>query len=400
MKRVLFVDDEPNILEGLRNLLRRHRRKWEMTFAVGGPAALELLKTENFDVIVSDMRMPEVDGAALLAHVQRQQPRTVRIVLSGHTELEAALRAIPVAHQFLSKPCDAAELENVVERACSLQSLVEDPKIRQAVGGIQQLPALPRVYHRLTQALAEDRTEAPEVAALLQQDMTICAKLLQIANSAFFRLARRITNVQEAVRYLGFAMVRNLVLTIEVFRPGTQLAAFSFETLQQHSLRVAGLAREIVADRFQADDAFMAGMLHDIGKLVLASRLPELSRRAMEKSRRNRLPPWQTERELLGISHAEVGAYLLGLWGLPYPIIEAAAYHHQPRSVTPHAFDALAAVHVADGLVHETSPSAEGLPAEPLDEAYLAALGVLDELESWRALAKAQVDALAGERPR
>lgn len=147
MKRVLFVDDEPNILEGLRTLLRRHRRQWEMTFAVGGPAALELLKTENFDVVVSDMRMPEVDGAALLAHVQRQQPRTVRIVLSGHTELEAALRAIPVAHQFLSKPCDAAELENVVERACALQSLVEDPKIRQAVGGIQQLPALPRVYH-------------------------------------------------------------------------------------------------------------------------------------------------------------------------------------------------------------------------------------------------------------
>ncbi|HRD66348.1 MAG TPA: response regulator [Candidatus Competibacter sp.] len=395
MRRILFVDDEPNILEGLRNLLRRHRRKWDMAFAVGGPAALELLKTEQFDVIISDMRMPEVDGAALLTRVQSQYPRTVRIVLSGHMELEAALQAIPVAHQFLSKPCDAVELENVIERACALQSLVEDPKIRQVLGSIQQLPALPQIYHRLMQALVEDRTQAKEVAALLQQDMTICAKLLQVANSAFFRLARRITNVEEAVRYLGFTMVRNLVLTIEVFHPGPQSAGFSFDSLQRHALRVASLAREIVADRLHADDAFMAGMLHDIGKLVLALRLPEQFRQTQERSRQHRLPSWQTERELLGISHAEIGAYLLGLWGLPYPIIEAAAYHHQPLSVPQHAFDVLAAVYVADGLAHETSPPADGVFVEPLDETYLATLGVLDKMADWRALAKAQVDALA-----
>lgn len=396
MKRILFVDDEPNILEGLRNLLRRHRHKWDMTFAPGGPAALELLKTQNFDVIVSDMRMPEVDGAALLAHVQRQHPRTVRIVLSGHTELQAALQAIPVAHQFLSKPCDAKQLENVVERACTLQSLVEDPKIRQVVGGIQQLPALPRVYHRLMQALAEDRTQAQDVAKLLRQDMTICAKLLQIANSAFFRLARRITNIEEAVRYLGFTMVRNLALTIELFRIDTQPPGFSFEVLQHHALRVASLAREIIANPRYADDAFMGGMLHDIGQLVLVLRLPGKFQQALEQARQRQLPQWQMEQELLGVSHAEVGAYLLGLWGLPYPILQAAAYHHQPRTVPPHEFDVLAAVHIANSLVHETSPSDDS-PPEPLDEDYLITLGVLDKLAGWRALANAQVDTLARE---
>jgi len=139
----------------------------------------------------------------------------------------------------------------------------------------------------------------------------------------------------------------------------------------------------------------MAGMLHDIGKLVLALRLPEQFRQTQERSRQHRLPSWQTERELLGISHAEIGAYLLGLWGLPYPIIEAAAYHHQPLSVPQHAFDVLAAVYVADGLAHETSPPADGVFVEPLDETYLATLGVLDKMADWRALAKAQVDALA-----
>lgn len=396
MKRILFVDDEPRVLEGLRNLLRRHRYKWDMTFAAGGPAALELLETQSFDVIVSDMLMPEVDGAALLAHVQREYPRTMRIVLSGHMEVQAVMQTLPVAHQFLGKPCNAGQLENVIERTCQVQALIDDPKIQQVVGGIRQLPALPQVYQRLMQALADDRTQVRDVAALLQQDMAICAKLLQIVNSAFFRLARRITNIEEAVWYLGFAMVRNLALTIGVFEASEQPAGFSSEALQQHALRVASLSRQIAADPRRADDAFMAGMLHDIGKLVLALRLPEQFRQAQERARQRRLPSWQTERELLGVSHAEVGAYLLGLWGLPYPIIEAAAYHHQPRSVPPHEFDALAAVHVADGLVHETSPSADDLSVEPLDKTYLAALGVLNRLEGWRALASAQVDALAG----
>lgn len=397
MKSILFVDDEPNILEGLRNLLRRHRHKWNMTFAAGGPAALALLNAQNFDVIVSDMQMPGMDGAALLAHVQRQHPRTVRIVLSGHTELQAALQAIPVAHQFLTKPCDAVELENAVERACTLQSLVEDPKIRQAVGGIQQLPTLPRVYHQLMQALAKDRTQTRDIAALLQQDMAICAKLLQIVNSAFFRLARRITNIEEAVRYLGFTTVRNLAMTIEVFQPQPSLAGFSLERLQHHALRVATLARVLIVNPRYADDAFMAGMLHDIGKLVLTLRLPEKFQQALKLMRERQLPLWQIEQELLGVSHAEVGAYLLGLWGLPYPIIEAVAYHHQPRAVPPYEFDALAAVHVANSLAHENSPSPDDPFLEPLDESYLTTLGVLDKLEDWRKLARAQVDALAQE---
>jgi putative nucleotidyltransferase with HDIG domain len=395
MKRILFVDDEPRVLEGLQNLLRRYRRQWQMTFASGGPAALELLKTQSFDVIVSDMRMPEVNGAALLAWVQREHPRTVRIVLSGHTELQAALQALPVAHQFLSKPCDVTQLETVIERACQTQALVDDPKIQQTVGSINQLPALPQIYQQLMQALVNDRTQPREVAILLQQDMTLCAKLLQTVNSAFFRLARRITKVEEAVSYLGFTTVRNLALTIEIFDIKRQPPGFSFDALQQHALFVATLARQI-ADPSIVDDAFMAGMLHDIGKLVLALRMPEKSREALALARQRRLPLWQMEKEILGVSHAEVGAYLLGLWGLPYPIIEAAAFHHQPRAIPPYQFDVLAAVHVANSLAHERFPDAD-LPPEPLDHDYLATLDVLDNLDSWRARANAQNAALNDE---
>lgn len=390
MKRILFIDDEPRILEGLRNLLHRHRRKWDMTFVADGSTAIELLETQRFDVIVSDLQMSGIDGATLLAYVQRRHPSTVRIVLSAHTDPQASLKALPVAHQFLTKPCDALELENVVERACAIRSLVDDPKIQQLIGGIKQLPTLPRIYQRLTQALAEDRTQAKDVAALLQQDTAICAKLLQIVNSAFFRLARHITSVEEAVRYLGFTVVRNLALTMEIFDGDVQPTGFSFEALQQHALQVAVLAGRITTDRRRADDAFTAGILHDIGLMVLALRMPESWQQTLILANQRQQPLCQVEKELLGVSHAEAGAYLLGLWGLPYPIIEAVAYHHHPRAVPPYEFDALAAVYVANLLVHEASLSIVELPAELLDKNYLATLGVLDRLDGWRTLAAAQ----------
>lgn len=390
MKRILFVDDEVKVLAGLRNLLRHHRSQWDMTFATGGPAALELLQTQRFDVIVSDMQMPVVNGVALLTQVKRQYPCTVRMILSGQMEAQAVLQAVPVVHRFLSKPCDRAELENAIERACRIQAITDDPNIQQAIGGVQQLPALPRIYQQLMHALAEDRTEVRDVAALLQQDMAICAKLLQIVNSAFFRVARRITNIEDAVRYLGFTTVRSLALTIEVFQSSAQTADFSLDALQQHSLRVASLARDLIADPRDADDAFMTGMLHDIGKLVLALRMPEPWRQALALARQRQVPLWRMEQEVIGISHGDVGAYLLNLWGLPYSIIEAVAYHHLPQTVPPHTFDVLAAVHVANSLIHELSPVTDDFIPDPLDHDYLATLGVLEKLAGWRALANTQ----------
>lgn len=389
MKRILFVDDEPRILEGLQNLLRKNRRKWEMSFAVGGAAALELLKTQSFDVLVSDMRMPGVDGAQLLRHAKDHHPKTVRIILSGHMDLKMALQAVPVAHQFLSKPCEALELENVVERACGVQELLNDDtgSLGQMIGRINQLPSAPKTYHALMQALAEDRAGTDDIARLLKQDMAICAKLLQVVNSAFFRLARRIANVEEAVRYLGFAMVRNLALTVEVFQSAEPLHGLSLEALQEHALRVAALAKRLCRDKAQAEDAFMAGLLHDIGYLILATEMPDRLEQALRQAAQEQIPPYQAEYQLLGVSHAEIGAYLLGLWGLPYPIIEAVANHHQPQRVPQRGFDALAAVYLANLLVQETT--APNLPGgQSPDPAYLESLGVTPaQLAEWRELA-------------
>lgn len=392
MKRILFVDDEPRILDGLQRMLRPWRKQWEMAFALGGEAALTQVEARPFDAIVSDMRMPGMDGAALLKRVQDACPQTVRIVLSGHTELEAVLRAVPVAHQYLTKPCDAATLREVIERAFSLQTLLEDVTLRRVAGQLGDLPSSPRLYNALTEALANSDVTLGEVARIVEQDVAMCAKCLQLVNSAFFGLARRITTMQEAISYLGTNTLRSLVFSAEAFRtfkPQGRVTAQSLAALEQHAFLSASIATRLLKDRHQAQEAFMAAMLHDIGKLVLAIGAPGQFEDILATAAERKLPLYEQERETLGVSHAEVGAYLLALWGVPYPIVEAVAYHHQPGRVAQGTFGVLGAVYVANALAHEPgiapSGAANGAHAA-FDTSYLAAVGVLDQLPAWRSM--------------
>src|SRR5208283_2802959 len=218
MRRVLFVDDEPRFYEALQRLLRPQRHQWEMAFAPSGHAALALMEASPFDVIVSDMRMPGMDGAALLGLVREKYPQVVRIILSSHAELSTALRVVPVAHQFVAKPCDAEMLRVAIERACHLKALLHDDSIRRTVGALSELPSLPRTYHALTLALADPEVSLRKIAGIVELDVGISAKVLQLVNSAFFGVARSITNVQNAVSHLGTSTLKSLVLSVEVFR--------------------------------------------------------------------------------------------------------------------------------------------------------------------------------------
>lgn len=388
MKRILFVDDEPLILAGLQNLLRKHRKVWEMVFVDSGEKALVKLAESPFDVIVSDMRMPGMDGATLLKKVQEKYPNIVRIVLSGHAELETALRSVSVAHQFLAKPCDADTLQGVVDRACGLQALLNDDAIRKAVGTIGRLPSAPKVYAAVTRALEDPDSSLKDIAQLIEKDMAISAKVLQLVNSAFFGLPQRVGSVQQALSYLGANMIRRVLLSVETFSmfEGAKVpGSFSLEQLQQHANAVATVASKLVTGEPRSGDAFMAGTLHDVGKLILAVHVPEHFKRAMTLAAERKIPLFEAETELFGVTHAEVGAYLLGIWGLPYAIVEAVAHHHAPTRV-PHAtFDVLDAVYVAEALVSEASKVSKTSVIPPhFDSAYLAAFGVESKLPAWR----------------
>ena len=386
-RRILFVDDESRVLEGLERMLFPYADAWEMVFVDSGAAALAELADEPFDVIVTDMRMPGMDGAALLREVHARHPDVVRMVLSGHTELEAALRAMPVAHQFLGKPCRPAVLKEALERACHLQTLIDDECVRTLVGEIVELPARPRVFSALTRALADERAGMDDVARIIEEDIAISARILQVVNSAFFAPPRPIHSIKAAVVRLGTKMIRDLVLSLELFQSarGPALSGLTLDGLHRHAMLVAGVARRLPEDGREADDAFLAGLLHDVGKLVLAGQHPDYLARVLGEARETRRPLFEVERAARGVTHAEIGAYLFGLWGMPYPIIEAVANHHSPARCRAERLDVCAAVLLANAAARE----AEGVtgPDEPALETLVDRLGVAVSAGRIRALA-------------
>ncbi len=395
--KVLFVDDEANVLSGLRRMLRSQRDVWTMEFANGGAAALELLQQETFDVIVSDMRMPAIDGAELLMRVANQYPHMVRLVLSGQSEHEKIFRAIGPAHQFLSKPCDPEMLISTIERACGLRSQLQDEALQKLTSQISCLPSLPNIYRELVQELESDEASIDRIGKMIGSDIGMSAKILQLVNSSFFGLPQHVTCPKHAVAMLGLDIIRPLVLSANVFKQyeGSDFAGFSLEQSIQHGLAVATASRaiaETVEDiSHLVDDSFIAGMMHDVGKLILAVNLPEKYSSALNLADEGNIAIWEAEKQVFGTTHAEVGAHLLGLWGLPNPIVEAVAFHHKPTASGGTCFAPLTAVHVADVLQEPLYPS-DNAPAKlRLDRDYLASIDVLDRVENWVTLVKSEV---------
>jgi HD-like signal output (HDOD) protein/ActR/RegA family two-component response regulator len=377
MKSILFVDDERAVLDGLRARLHALNSKWTMKFVESGALAITEMQEHPYDVIVTDMRMPMMSGATLLEHVGANWPQTIRVVLSGYSELEMTTSLVPLAHQYLSKPCQPRQLENVIERCLLLHDLLSRPQLRAVVGRIQKLPSLPAIYAAFQSILSNQSVTNREVAALVTADAALAARVLQIVNSAFFRLARRISSVEQAVAYLGFTAIRNLAMSVEVFSkwPGGTCSVLNLGLLQLHAQGVAAAANALGAKTTFADDAMLAGLLHDIGYWVLAQECPEELGKAVALSISARIPLYAAEMEIIGASHAEIGAYLLGIWGLPLSVVEAVAHHHQPERVSHSEFDVLAAVVSAHALVPSDDATAFGrdVPPDPkIDATYLA----------------------------
>lgn len=399
MKRqILFVDDEPNVLQGLQRMLRTMRNEWEMDFATGGEEALRKLEQASFDVIVSDMRMPGMNGAQLLKEVARKYPDVVRIVLSGHSDREYILQLVTTTHQYLAKPCDAETIKDTVNRACALRDLLASRELGAVVSQIKALPSLPSLYTRIIEILQSDDPSLQKIGEIVSEDIAMSAKVLQLVNSSFFGIARRISNPVQAVMFLGLETVKALVLSVQIFAKweSSKVKGFDIETLWHHSMTTGAMAKRLAeTERLssrEADEAFTAGLLHDVGKLILAASLPDAYQKVLTTSKAQRIPLWEAEEQTFGTSHAEVGAYLLGLWGLPTSIVEAVAWHHRPSACPARTFCPLTTVHVANALWYY-SAAAEASNMQVLDTALIESMGLTERLPAWQAL----YEQMAGE---
>jgi len=390
MKTLLFVDDEPRVLLGLQRQLRIMRAEWNMNFVAGGPQALAFMAAQPVDIIVSDMMMPGMDGSQLLTEVVKRHPQTVRIILSGHSAQEAVLRLVGPAHQYLTKPCNPDELRKAITHALALRDLLGSDRLKRLTTRIKHLPTLPSSQNEFTEELRQASPSLERIGEIISRDVGLTAKILQLVNSAFFGLGQPINNPMEAVIFLGLNTIHSLALAEGIFSrydPKT-CRAFSLEVLTRHSWLTGVLAR-CVAQLEQREvksleECFLAGLLHDVGQLILAADLPDEYVQVITKSRAEQRPVWQVEQEIFGSTHADVGAYLLTLWGLADPITEAVALHHQPFRCAVPEFSPTVAVHVANVFAHELAGTDLTGPRPQLDIAYLTTLGLAGRIDAWR----------------
>jgi HD-like signal output (HDOD) protein len=389
VRRILFVDGEPNILQGLRRLLRDMRHEWEMEFAGSGRDALEILRANPCEIVVSDVKMSGVDGGDLLVEVQSRYPETIRIVLSGNPDKNLLFTSIGATHQYLSKPCDPDQLKEIINRSLALRTLLQSEAVIKLASRLTTIPSLPTLYRQVIDELKNPNCSLQQVGQVIAQDIGMSAKVLKLVNSAYFGLPNPIANVERAVTFLGLETSQSLVLGIQIFAEyeGRSLRGFSIDELWKHSLRTAFCARALAKaeglGRHAVDDVFMAAMLHDVGKLVLAANLPRDYERYVV-ARDESADGADVEREIFGASHAEVGAYILGLWGLPDFILESIVFQSNPIPLSRENLDPRSVVHLADVLVMEHDGSGGGeLSWE------LSALGSEERGAAWRAVCAA-----------
>ncbi len=334
MKRILFVDDEPCILEGLRRTLRSMRGAWSMSFAGSGEEALHRMEEQPFDVVISDMKMPRMDGTSLLGLVQQIHPGTIRIILSGQADANACLHSIPVTHQFFSKPCDVEELKRSVEACCALESMLADAVLREAVAGTREFSVRPQTHEDLARAVRTSDFAPSRIALLIEQEPPIAAVLLRLAFSNYLGHGEGLTSLEEAFQFVGPRILRELLLAVPVFRPrADEAAGICLESVRRHSLLTARIARKLVEPPEDAGRAFLAGLVHDLGKWVLSSALPDRSRRIVAALAEEHRGFHEVERDLFGATHARIGAYLMALWGTPDWLVTSIAGHHDPAEI-------------------------------------------------------------------
>lgn len=385
--RVIFVDDEPNVLAAIRRMLRSKHNEWDMDFAESGDKALSLFQDNPYDVIVSDIRMPKMDGAELLQKVKNTYPNTIRIALSGQVGLNEVVCSIRAVHQYISKPCDAEDLIDKIEGAIKSRDILNDTMMQKLVTEIDTLPVIPEVFKAIEDELQSETPSINKVADLISMDVGLVAKTLKLINSPYFGLPSQIDSIFQAITMLGLDTIKALILGTHLFSMYDEkmLPNFSLTMLWEHSFRVSNIARLIAEyegmGRKEIVQARMTGLLHDVGKLVLANSFPEQYQEVLSQVSNSQGTIHQCEENIFKTTHAQIGAFLMGLWGMPGNLVHGIGYHHSYElfDLTPPML-----VAVADMIDHHCIVINEKY-SRPIIVPELLGSSNIDKIHDWTA---------------
>ena len=390
--RILFADDQQKNVADLRQMAKGLGQDWESEIVESGTQALAALGRECFDVVVSELTISDIDGVQLLKKAKELCPGSVRLILSEQADRELVLRATKYAHQIIPKPIEPIAFRKVVENSLGLHKILDNQTMRERLANVESLPSPPKLYNELVSELQSETSSMQNIADLVSQDVSITAKMLQLVNSAYFGMATHIESPQHAVSLLGLDTLQSLVLAVGVFDQfeDPKFPGFSIDSIYDHSMAVGANSRNLAnclgLQKRESEDSLMAGMLHDVGKLVLLKHFQPELKEALELASEQSIPLHEAEKEVLGVTHSEIGAHLLSLWGLQDSILEAVALHPSPKNAMNPMVNVLTAVHIAYALDQDSDRGDQNEDHTALDMQYLKELDLSGQLKFFRRL--------------
>jgi HD-like signal output (HDOD) protein len=349
-KNLLFVDDQRQILKSINRIFID--TSYTIFFAENGEEALQVLDKEKIDMIISDMRMPGMDGYRLLSKVKEKHPLVLRLILSGYAQENLVFKAIQnnLAKSYLRKPWDNHMLIETINQIFEVEKIIRNKYIFEVINNLEETPTIPMLYQKLCSLIEQD-VDMKTIINIIEEDPVIVAKILHIANSAFYGV--RTGSINQAILYLGLINIKNIVLSTSVFSSLLMNSGLpNRDLLWKHSCmcnKMVSLFYEKLLGKSLPDTHMSAGLLHDIGKIALYNNFGEKYRNVIKiMDKHEGITIIEAEKEVISISHQEIGGYLLNWWDLPQPVIETSLFHHQPLDERVMNKELVCIVHIAD----------------------------------------------------
>ncbi|MGE4442229.1 MAG: HDOD domain-containing protein [Desulfomicrobium sp.] len=395
--KILFIDDQENILQSLKLSLRNMRSEWDMSFAQSGQEGLSMFKQIWPDVVVTDMRMPNMDGGVVLKDIQKLKPDVGKIILSGYSDKETVFKNIQHANEYLSKPCKTSSLVEAINNTLKSNMMIENETIKYMVAEIETIPSSPEAHKKLINLLSKDDTTPEEIGTAISQDIALSTILMRVANCAFFNFPTQAQNITHAVKMMGQQTLLNITKASHLFENIGSLEnpRFSINMLWEHSLRVAQFAKTIAIDAGLSEslhnDCFMAAMFHDIGKFILASRMEREFSEIITIVEEEQCPVNIAEQRVLGTTHADIGAYLLARWGFSYSQISIIRAHHDENVVTAATPTPQMILFIANCMDHELVRLRNRFNRNSFDFIMNSNIMIKSQIDSWRNLCSNEI---------
>lgn len=328
MKTILFVDDEAVMIRDLKRVFDDESHNY--IYMTNAHDAMAYLKTHHVDLLCTDIVMKDMDGFDLLRHVKSHYPNTIRIALTAMNQTHHVKKLVNenLAQLYLFKPWHDVELKMNIYKILNMKQALYSDDIMNMLHELKDLPTLPEIYTRLTGMVANN-TDVDEIAALIEEDQAIASVILRVANSAYY--GRKTGSINQAIMNIGLDNLKAIVLANSVFQEMTEDMGMLLD-MWQHATNANKLTTAIYSEILKKPIPSLfasVGLLHDIGKVILYHSYDDY-RKILKESLDNRQTLLALEIDELGVSHQDLGAYLLNLWDLPFAYVEVAMFHHRP----------------------------------------------------------------------